>query len=68
MYTFGVILIIYGMLCLLLILMKPPILYNNIKVKTMIKMMGKKGFDIFFIVWTIIVLGGGILIVTLIEK
>lgn len=68
MYTFGIILIIYGMLCLLLILMKPPILYNNIKVKTMIKMMGKKGFDIFFIVWTIIVLGGGILIVTLIEK
>ncbi|GEM_PF-622900 len=68
MYTFGIILIIYGMLCLLLILMKPPILYNNIKVKTMIKMMGKKGFDIFFIVWTIVVLGGGILIVNLIEK
>ena len=68
MYTFGIILIIYGMLCLLLILMKPPILYNNMKVKTMIKMMGKKGFDIFFIVWTIVVLGGGILIVNLIEK
>jgi len=68
MYTFGVILIVYGLLCLLLILMKPPFLYNNLKVKTMIKMMGKKGFDLFLIIWTIVVLGGGILIVTLIEK
>lgn len=66
MYYLGVGLIIYGILCALLILMKPPFLYNNIKVKTMIKMMGKKGFDIFFIVWTILCLGGGILILNLI--
>ncbi len=63
MYTLGVVLIIIGILYVLMILLKPPFLYNNIKVKTMIKMMGKKGFDIFFIVWTILVLGGGILLV-----
>ncbi len=65
MYTFGVILIIYGLLCLLLLLTKPPFLYNSLKVKTMIKMMTTKGFNIFFITWTIIVLGAGIIIVTL---
>jgi len=68
MYTFGVVLIIYGILCALLVIMRPPFLYSNIKVKAMISMMGKKGVDIFLIVWTILVLGGGILIVTLIEK
>ena len=68
MYYVGVVLIVVGILYVILLLLKPPFLYSNIKVKTMIKMMGKKGFDIFFIVWTIIVLGGGILIVTLVEK
>ena len=68
MYTFGIVLIIVGILYVLMLLLKPPFLYNNIKVRTMIKMMGKKGFDIFFIVWTILILGGGILIVTLVEK
>ncbi|MCK5762078.1 MAG: hypothetical protein KAH16_04175 [Candidatus Izimaplasma sp.] len=68
MYYVGVVLIIIGILYVLMLLMRPPFLYNNFKVKAMIKMMGKKGFDIFFIVWTILVLGGGILIVTLVEK
>ena len=68
MYYVGVVLIVVGILYVILLLLRPPFLYNNIKVKTMIKMMGKKGFDIFFIVWTLLVLGGGILIVTLVEK
>ena len=63
MYYLGVVLIIIGIFYLILLLTKPPWVYNNIKVKTMIKMMGKKGFDIFFVVWTIVVLGGGILLV-----
>lgn len=64
MYTFGVVLIVVGILYVILLILRPPFLYNNIKVKTMIKMMGKKGFDIFFVIWTIIILGAGILIVT----
>ncbi len=63
MYITGVILIIIGIFYVILLLTRPPWAYNNIKVKTMIKMMGKKGFDIFFVVWTIVVLGGGILLV-----
>ncbi len=63
MYYFGVVLIIIGIFYVLMLILRPPFLYNNIKVKTMIKMMGKKGFDIFFVIWTIVVLGAGIIIV-----
>lgn len=65
MYILGIVLIIVGILYVLMLVLRPPFLYNNIKVKTMIKMMGKKGFDIFFLVWTILVLGGGIVLVIL---
>jgi len=65
MYIFGVVLVIIGIFYVLMQILKPPFIYNNIKVKTMIKMMGKKGFEIFFIVWTILVLGGGIILVYL---
>ena len=65
MYILGIVLIIVGILYVLMLVLRPPFLYNNIKVKTMIKMMGKRGFDIFFLVWTILVLGGGIVLVIL---
>jgi hypothetical protein len=65
MHTFGVILVIYGLICVIVIATRLPLAYNSAKVKAMMKMMGKKGFDIFFLVWTALVLGAGVLIIML---
>lgn len=61
----GTILTIIGVLYVVMILLRPPFLMNNIKVKIMVKKMGLKGFWIFFIVWTALVLGGGITLLAL---
>ncbi len=65
MHTLGIVLIIIGIFYSYMIILRPPWLLNNFKVKTMIKMMGLKGFWIFFVCWTILVLGLGILFVTI---
>lgn len=62
MQILGTILVIIGIIYLYMIIMRPPFLMNNFKVKVMVKKMSLKGFWIFFIVWTTLVLGGGILI------
>ena len=61
MHTLGTIFLVLGLLYLLLLILRPPWLYTNIKVKTMIKMMGKKGFDILFLVLTVLFLVLGVL-------
>ncbi len=61
MHTWGTIFLVLGIFYLLLLILRPPWLYTNIKVKTMIKMMGKKGFDILFLVLTIVFLVLGVL-------
>ena len=62
MQIFGTVLVIIGIIYLYMIIMRPPFLMNNFKVKIMVKKMGLKGFWIFFIVWTALVLGTGIFI------
>jgi hypothetical protein len=51
METLGIILMAYGALCLLIVLLKPPFIYNMAKFKIMEKMMGKMGLNIFVAVW-----------------
>ncbi len=51
METLGIILMAYGALCLLIVLLKPPFIYNMGKFKIMEKMMGKTGLNIFVAVW-----------------
>ena len=60
MNTLGIILIIIGIFYFYMIILRPPWVLNNFKVKTMIKMMGLKGFWIFFVVWASVILGLGI--------
>lgn len=61
---FGTVLVIIAIIYIYMIIMRPPFLMNNFKVKIMIKKMGIKGFWIFFIIWTTLVLGSGIYILT----
>lgn len=61
MHTVGIVLIVIAIFYIYMILLRPPWVLNNIKVKTMIKWWGVKGFWIFFIVWTALMLGLGIL-------
>lgn len=51
MEVLGIILIIYGILCMYIAFMKPPFIWNLGKLKVMRKMMGEKGLLIFLIVW-----------------
>lgn len=58
----GIFLIFYGILCLIIGIMKPPFIWNMGKFKIMEKMMGKKGLRIFILVWGLAALIVGILI------
>ncbi len=58
----SIFLIIYGIACLFIGLMKPPIIWNMGKFKVMEKMMGKTGLRVFVLVWGLIALIAGILI------
>jgi hypothetical protein len=58
--TWGVVLIIYGIVCAFILIAKPPMIWNMKKFKVMIDMMGKKGFTIFLTVWTLAAFGFGI--------
>ncbi len=55
-------LIIYGILCLFIGLLKPPMIWNMGKFKTMEKMFGKTGLRIFVLVWGAAALVAGILL------
>lgn len=55
-------LIIYGILCLFIGIMKPPVIWNMSKFKVMEKMMGKNGLRIFVLVWGAAALIAGILL------
>jgi hypothetical protein len=57
-----VFLIIYGIACLFIGIMKPPVIWNMGKFKVMEKMMGKNGLRIFVLVWGLIALVIGIII------
>jgi hypothetical protein len=63
--TWGIILIVYGIVCAYIVLTKPNFIYQSAKFKVMMKMMGEKGFNIFLIVWTLAALIAGILLYTL---
>ena len=65
MNTLGIVLIIIGIFYVYMLILRPPWVLNNIKVKIMIKWMGVKGFWIFFVAWTAIILGLGILFVNI---
>lgn len=63
MYYFGAGLVTLGLAYFLLMILRPPWLLNNFKVKIMIKKMGFKGFWIFFIGWASLILLLGLYIV-----
>jgi len=65
MNPYGIVLIIIGIFYVYMLILRPPWVLNNIKVKIMIKWMGVKGFWIFFVTWTAIILGLGILFVNI---
>jgi hypothetical protein len=62
METLSIVLIIYGVLCILIGLLKPPFIWNMGKFKVMEKMMGKTGLIVFVIIWGIAALVIGIVI------
>lgn len=62
METLSIVLIIYGVLCILIGLLKPPFIWNMGKFKVMEKMMGKTGLVVFVIIWGIAALVVGIVI------
>lgn len=62
MKILGIILIVYGAFILLGFLMQLPLLYRNPKSKALIKMMGKKGYNILLIVFGLAALIVGIIL------
>lgn len=62
MGIWSVILIVYGVLCVMIGLLKPPFIWNLGKFKVMEKMMGKNTLVIFVIVWGILAIAAGIII------
>ncbi len=62
MQTLAIILIIYGILCLFIGLLRPPFIMNSKKIQIFQKMLGKTGTIIFILVWGAAALIAGILI------
>jgi hypothetical protein len=65
MHTLGIVLIVIGIFYSYMILLRPPWVVNNIKVRVMIKWWGVKGFWIFFICWTALFLILGTIFVSI---
>jgi len=59
---YAIALIIYGVLCLFIGLMKPPVIWNMGKIKAIEKVMGKVGAQIFILVWGLAALVAGLLL------
>lgn len=51
MEILGIVLIIYGILCMYIAFIKPPFIWNLGKLKVMRKMMGDRGLIIFLLLW-----------------
>jgi len=64
METLAIILIIYGALLLTGLLFQFPFFYTNAKSKALIKIMGKKGYNILLLVLGLGTLIAGIIILT----
>ncbi len=64
MQGLAIFLIIYGILCLFIGLLKPPVIWNMAKFRAMEKMFGKTGLRIFVLVWGAAALIGGYLLYT----
>ncbi len=62
MQTLAIILIIYGILCLFIGLLRPPFIMNSKKIQIFQKLLGKTGTIIFILVWGAAALIAGILI------
>lgn len=63
MNTLGVILIVYGLFCILIGLLKLPMIWNMKKLQIMAKMFkGDRNLQIFVIVWGIAALVAGIIV------
>ena len=62
MEILGIVLIIYGILCMYIALVKPPFIWNLGKLKVMRKMMGDKGQLIFLLLWGVVAIVIGSLI------
>jgi len=62
MTTLGIVLIIYGVFCIFIGLLKPPMIWNMGKLRAMSKMMGEKGLRIFILIWGTAALIGGYLL------
>jgi len=64
MYTLGIIMIIYGAFVLAGFILQFPFIYNNMKSRALIKMLGKTGFNILLIIMGVGFLVGGILLIS----
>jgi hypothetical protein len=64
MEILGVLLVVYGAFILLGYMMQFPFLYNNLKSKALIKMMGKTWFNIILLIIGITTLTFGIIILS----
>ena len=64
MYTLGIIMIIYGAFILAGFILQFPFIYNNMKSRALIKMLGKTGFNILLIIMGVGFLVGGILLIS----
>lgn len=64
MYILGIIMIIYGAFILTGFILQFPFIYNNMKSKALIKMLGKTGYNILLIILGAGFLIGGILLVS----
>jgi len=53
MLYLSIFMMVYGAFILVGMLLQFPFLYNNMKSKAMIKMMGKKGFNILLLIMAI---------------
>jgi hypothetical protein len=62
MQVLAIILIIYGIICIAIGLLRPPFIMNMKKIKVIEKVMGKTGTIIFILVFGIAALVAGILI------
>lgn len=54
--------VIYGIICLIIGIMKPPFIWNMKKFKIMERMMGKNGLRIFVLLWGLLFLIVGVLL------
>jgi len=65
MALLGIILILYAGLVVYIAMKKPAKIWEMAKIKAFVKVLGEKGTVIFFYVWAVLALVGGIYCLTL---